>query len=100
MLNGAFSNIFDNVYFSRNAVTIDPKRKNKFIQKDGDTDFTLKIGDYEQKYKNYADYIIKNNAFITTHVGSRNTNTMKADASTAQAIFIKYTGQREYISQN
>lgn len=100
MLSEAFSNIFDNVYFSRNAITIDPKRSNKFVQKTGDTDFTLKIGDYKQKYKNYADYIVKNNAFTTTHVGSRNTNTMKVNASTAQAIFIKYTGQREYISQD
>lgn len=100
MLQKSFIDIFDNIYFSRNAITIDPKRSNKFVTKDGNTDFTLKIGDYKQKYKNYADYIVKNNAFSTTHLGSRNTNNMKANAPTAQAIFVKYTGQREYISQD
>lgn len=99
IITKTFDTVIKDLTYSRNAVTIDPKRNNGFITKSNGTEFDLKIGDYVQHYKSYSDYIVKNNAFATTHMGDRKSNVMKANADTASSVFVKYTGAREYLSE-
>jgi len=90
--------IIDGATYSVFPVTVDETRTNPLITKH-DKGFTLTIGEYKQNYKNYADFLVRNNAFKTTHMGVRSTNTYTADSKDSNAIYVRYTGVREYINE-
>lgn len=88
--------IIDGATYSVFPVTVDSTRTNPLITKHDDG-FTVTIGKYKQNYKNYADFLVRNNAFKTTHMGTSNKNTYAADSTESTSIYVKYTGVREYI---
>ena len=85
----------NNLVFNRLA--INGIGKNPFSTKNEGTSFTVKIGNYEKTFDNYADWIVQNNAFQTTHQGTRTTTMFKVDSS-SNAVYVEYTGAREDIS--
>lgn len=97
-INDLISTIINGATYSVFPVTVDETRTNSLITKH-DKGFTLTIGEYKQDYKNYADFLVRNNAFKTTHMGVRSTNTYAADSKDSDAIYVRYTGVREYIDE-
>lgn len=89
--------IIDGATYSIFPVTVDSTKTNPLITKHEDG-FTVTIGDYKQNYKNYADFLVRNNAFKTTHMGTSSKNIYTTDSTESTSIYVKYTGVREYIN--
>ena len=87
----------DKMTYFASAITVDRTINNDFVTIN-ENGITISIGDYTKSYKNYADFLVKNNAFKTTHIGVNKTLTYKEGSNEASSIYVRYTGSKEYIS--
>lgn len=67
----------------------------KHISKE-DGKIVIKIGDYREEYDNYAEFIIKNNAFKTTYTGKGSSMERKGKI---KAVFIEYGDETTPITK-
>ena len=59
--------------------------------------FIVEIGDYKEKFVNFADWAVKNNAFTTSHQGTRVTSTY-VTSNDSGSVYVEYSGIREDIT--
>ena len=97
-INSLFTDLSNELVYSASAITTDPSRQNGFVTKH-DKGITVTIGNFKKTYKNYADFLVQNNAFKTTYAGVRKTNQYTSDSNEATSVYVKYTGVREYINE-
>ena len=93
-----FNDFSSQLVYSASAITTSSDRQNGFVKKH-DKGITISIGNYNKTYKNYADFLVQNNAFQTTHVGVSKATTYANGSNESQAVYVKYTGVREYINE-
>lgn len=93
-----FNDFASELVYSASAITTDSTKTNGFVNKH-DKGITINIGKFSKTYKNYADFLVQNNAFKTTHLGVNKTTTYATDSNESTSIYVKYTGTREYINE-
>ena len=98
VIKSLFNDLVNGLTYSASAITTDPTKQNGFVNKH-DKGITVTIGKFNKTYKNYADFLVQNNAFKTTYAGVRKTNQYTQGSNEASSIYVKYTGAREYISE-
>ena len=67
-----------------------------FVKKTNDG-FIVQIGNYKEKFVNFADWAVKNNAFTTSHQGTRVTSTY-ITGNDSGSVYVEYSGAREDIT--
>ena len=95
-LESLYANFLTNLTFNRNGYKVFEGQGSGFVTKT-DKGYVVQIGDYKQKFVNYADWLVQNNAFTTTHQGTAVTRN-ESTSSDASSVYVEYSGTREDIT--
>ena len=95
-LESLYANFLTNLTFNRNGYKAFEGQGSGFVTKTN-KGYIVKIGDYQQRFVNYADWLVQNNAFTTTHQGTRVTSTYST-SSESGSVYVEYSGTREDIT--
>ena len=95
-LDALYANFVTNLTFNRNGYKAFEGQGKGFVTKTN-KGFVVQIGNYKQQFVNYADWLVQNNAFTTTHQGTRVTSTYTT-SSDSNSVYVEYSGTREDIT--